>query len=69
VSSLLTSWTTLKLIHTATPDTTRLSRLPVDRRRRDAGQAGSYALPLDRPHAATLYDTQNVDTLWTVAHD
>ena len=38
---------TLKLIHTATPDTTRLPRLPVDRRRRrrrrDAGQAGSYA--------------------------
>jgi len=32
-----------KLIHTATPDTTRLPRLPVDRRRRDAGQAGSYA--------------------------
>jgi len=26
----------------ATPDTTRLSRLPVDRRR-DADQAGSYA--------------------------
>jgi len=33
----------LKLIHTATPDTTRLPRRPVDRRRRDAGQAGSYA--------------------------
>jgi len=32
----------LKLIHTATPDTTRLSRRPVDRRR-DAGQVGSYA--------------------------
>jgi len=35
----------LKLIHTATPDKTRLPRLPVDRRR-DAGQAGrgsSYA--------------------------
>jgi len=30
-------------IHTATPVKTRLSRLPVDRRRRDAGQAGSYA--------------------------
>ena len=30
-------------VHTATSDTTRLSRLPVDRRRRDAGQAGSYA--------------------------
>jgi len=30
-------------IHTATPDTTRLARPPVDRRRRDAGQAGSYA--------------------------
>ena len=29
-------------IHTATPDKTRLPRLPVDRRR-DAGQAGSYA--------------------------
>jgi len=29
--------------HTATLDTTRLSRLTVDRRRRDAGQAGSYA--------------------------
>jgi len=27
----------------ATPDTTRLSRLPVDRRRRDADQTGSYA--------------------------
>ena len=34
---------TLKLIHTATPDTKRLPRLPVDRRRSDAGQAGSYA--------------------------
>ena len=33
----------LKLVHIATPDTTRLPRLPVDRRRRDAGQAGSYA--------------------------
>ena len=33
------SFVPLKLIHTATPDTTRLSRLPVDRRRRDAGQA------------------------------
>ena len=35
----------LQLIHTATPDKTRPScrRLPVDRRRRDAGQAGSYA--------------------------
>ena len=30
-------------IDTATPDTTRPSRLPVDRRRRDAGQAGIYA--------------------------
>jgi len=30
-------------VYTATPETTRLSRLPVDRRRRDAGQAGSYA--------------------------
>jgi len=30
-------------VHTATPDKTRLPRLPVDRRRRDAGQAGSYA--------------------------
>jgi len=39
--------------------TTRLSRLPVDRRRCDAGQAGSYAQPPDRPHAATLYATQN----------
>ena len=29
-------------VHTATPDKTRLSRLPVDRRR-NAGQAGSYA--------------------------
>jgi len=28
--------------HTVTPDKTRLSRLPVDRRR-DAGHAGSYA--------------------------
>jgi len=33
----------VKLIHTATPDKTRLPRLPIDRRRRDAGQAGSYA--------------------------
>ena len=32
----------LKLIHTATPDKTRLPRLPVDRRR-DGGQADSYA--------------------------
>ena len=32
----------LKLIHTAKSDATRLPRLPVDRRR-DAGQAGSYA--------------------------
>ena len=30
------------------PDTTRLSRLPVDRRRRDAGQAGSCARPPTR---------------------
>ena len=30
-------------IHTATPDTTRLSRLTVDRRRHDAGQADTYA--------------------------
>jgi len=29
-------------IHTATPDKTRLPRLPVDRRRRYSGQAGSY---------------------------
>jgi len=36
------SFTYLNLIHTATPDTTRLSRLPVDRHRRNAGQAGSY---------------------------
>ena len=43
--------------HTATPDKKRLSRLPVDRRRRDAGQAGSVPPP-DRPHAATLHDTQ-----------
>ena len=34
---------TFKLIHIATPDTTRLPRLPVDRRRSDAGLAGSYA--------------------------
>jgi len=40
-TSCRTFWD-LKLIHTATPDTTRQSRLPVDRRR-DAGQAGSYA--------------------------
>jgi len=33
----------LELIHTATPGKTRPSRLPVDRRRRDAGQTGSYA--------------------------
>jgi len=51
----------LKLIHTATPDTTTLPRLPVDRRR-DAGQAGSSAQPPDRPHAVTLYATQNVNT-------
>jgi len=30
-------------IRIATPDKTKLPRLPVDRRRRDAGQAGSYA--------------------------
>jgi len=30
-------------VYTGTPDKTRLPRLPVDRRRRDAGQAGSYA--------------------------
>jgi len=33
----------MKVTNTTTPDTTRPSRLPVDRRRRDAGQAGSYA--------------------------
>jgi len=33
----------LKLTHSATPGTTTLPRLPVDRRRRDAGQASSYA--------------------------
>jgi len=32
----------LKLIYTTTPDKTRPSRLPVDRRR-DAGQTSSYA--------------------------
>jgi len=41
----------LNNIHTATQDTTRLSRLPVDRRRRNAGQAGSYAY--SRPTAHT----------------
>jgi len=46
----------LALIHTATPDTTKLPRLPVDRHR-DAGQA------------ATLYAAQNVNTLWTAAYD
>jgi len=56
-------------VHTATPDKTRLPRLPVDRRRRDAGQAGSYGYPPDRPHAATLCATQNVNTLWTAAYD
>jgi len=30
-------------LHIGTPDTTTLSRLPVDRRRRDSGKAGSYA--------------------------
>ena len=30
-------------VHTAAPDKTKLPRLPVDRRRRDAGQASSYA--------------------------
>jgi len=45
-------------IHTATPDMTRLLRLPVDRH--DAGQAGSYAYPPDRPHAATFYAAQNL---------
>ena len=34
-------------IHTATPDTSRLSRLPVDRSRRDVGQAG--VLFMSRP--------------------
>jgi len=29
------------IVHTATPDMTRPPRLPVDRRRRDAGQPGS----------------------------
>ena len=33
----------LKLIYTVTLDKTRPSRLPVDRRRRDAGQAGRLA--------------------------
>ena len=33
----------LKLFHTATSDTTRLSRLPVDRHRHDAGQTGLAA--------------------------
>ena len=27
------------------------------------------AMQADRPHAATLYATQNVNTLWTVAYD
>jgi len=43
VVDVLNVYSTLKLIHTATPDKTRLPRLPIDRRRRDAGQAGSYA--------------------------
>ena len=42
-------------IHTGTTDTTRLSCLPVNRRRRNAGQPGSYDQLPDRPHAATLY--------------
>ena len=33
------------------------------------GQAGSYAQPPDRLHAATLYATQNVNTMWTVAYN
>ena len=45
----------------------RLSRLPVDRRRRR--HTGQAAYPPDRPHAATLYATQYVNTLWTAAYD
>ena len=37
-------------VHTGTPDKTRLPRLPVDRRRRDAGQAGTTP---SRPTAHT----------------
>jgi len=56
--------------HTATPDTTRLSRLPVDRRR-DAGQAGSMQLFLAaRPPARSdVVRHENVNTLWIVAYD
>ena len=56
--------------HTATPDTTRLSRLPVDRRR-DAGQAGSMQLFLAaRPPARSdVVRQENVNTLWIVAYD
>ena len=57
----------LKLIHTATPDKTRLPRLPVDRRRRDAGQAG-----IAGSYASTRSDVvrhENVNTLWTAAYD
>jgi len=56
--------------HTATPDTTRLSRLPVDRRR-DVCQAGSMQLFLDaRPPARSdVVRQENVNTLWIVAYD
>jgi len=57
----------LKLIHTATPDKIRLPRLPVDRRRRDAGQAG-----IAGSYASTRSDVvrhENVNTLWTAAYD
>ena len=58
-------------VHTATADTTRLSRLPVDCR--DAGQAATpsrlSAHTKDAPHAATLYAAQNANALWTVAYD
>jgi len=52
---------TSKLIHTATPDTTK-DCLPVDRHR-DAGQA---ARP---PTRSDVVRHENVNTLWTVAYD
>jgi len=39
----------LKVIHTAAPDTTRLPRLPVDRRRRDARRPGRKLRLAARP--------------------
>ena len=71
--SVMLSWNVnvnLKLIHTATPDTTRLSRLPVDHPRRDAGQAGrQLRLAARPPTRSDVVRRENVNTLWTVACD